>query len=52
MQKATGIFEDFSLYSKFGEVMMESLKGLNFDVEKEYVFNKKQASISDFLLRQ
>ena len=52
MQKATGILEDFSLYSKFGEVMMRSLKELNFNVEKEYVFNKKQTLISDFFLKQ
>ena len=52
MQKAIGILEDFSLYSKFGEVMMRSLKELNFNVEKEYVFNKKQTLISDFFLKQ
>ena len=52
VQKAIGILEDFSLYSKFGEAMMRSLKELNFNVEKEYVFNKKQALISDFFLRQ
>ena len=52
VQKAIGILEDFSLYSKFGEAMMRSLKELNFNVEKEYVFNKKQALISDFFLKQ
>ena len=30
--------------------MMRSLKELNFNVEKEYVFNKKQTLISDFFL--
>ena len=30
--------------------MMRSLKELNFNVEKEYVFNKKQALISDLFL--
>ena len=39
-EKAIGILEDFSLYSKSGEAMMRSLKELNFNVEKEYVFNK------------
>ena len=34
MQKAIGILEDFSLYSKFEEAMMRSLKELNFNVEK------------------
>ena len=52
MQKTIEILEDFSLYSKFGEAMMMSLKELNFNVEKEYVFNKKQTLISDFFLKQ
>ena len=30
---------------------MRSLKELNFNVEKEYVFNKKQTLISDFFLK-
>ena len=41
VQKAIGIFEDFSLYFKFGEAMMRSPKELNFNVEKEYVCSKK-----------
>ena len=41
VQKAIGILEDFSLYLKFGEAMMRSLEELHFNVEKEYVFNKK-----------
>ena len=40
-----------SLYSKFEEAMMRSLRELNFNVEKEYVFNKKQTLISDFFLK-
>ena len=52
MQKATGILENFSLYSKFGEAMMRSLKELNFSVQKEYVFNKKQTLSLDFFLKQ
>ena len=35
VQKAIGILEYFSFYSKFGEAMMRSLKELNFNVEKE-----------------
>ena len=35
---------------KFREAMMRSLKELN--VEKEYVFNKKQTLISDFFLKE
>ena len=52
VQKAIGILEHFSLYYKFGEAVMRSLKELNFSVEKEYVFNKKQTLISDFFLKQ
>ena len=50
--KAIGILKDFSLYSNFGEAMMRSFKKFNFNVEKEYVFNKKQTLISDFFLKQ
>ena len=32
--------------------MMRSLKELKFNVEKEYVFNKKQKLLSDFFLKQ
>ena len=52
VQKTIRILEDFSLYFKFGKVMMRSLKELNFNVEKKYVFNKKQTLISDFFLKQ
>ena len=52
VQKAIGILEHFSLCSKIGEAVMRSLKELNFSVEKEYVFNKKQTLISDFFLKQ
>ena len=52
VQKAFGVLEDFSLYSKFGEAMMRSLKELKFNVEKGYAFNKKQTLISDFFLKQ
>ena len=52
IEEVIKILEDFSLYSKFGEAMMRSLKELNFNVEKEYVFNKKQTLISDFFLKQ
>ena len=45
-------FNNFSLCSKFGEAMMRSIKELNFNVEKEYVFNRKQKLISDFFLKQ
>ena len=34
VQKAIRILENFSLYFKFGEAMMRSLKELNFNVEK------------------
>ena len=51
-QKAIGILEDFSLHSKFGEAMMKSFKELNFNAEREYVFNKKQTLISHLFLKQ
>ena len=50
--KAIGILEDLNLYSKFGEAMMRSRKELNFNVEKDYVFNKKLTLIWDFFLKQ
>ena len=52
VQEAIGILEDFSLYSTFREAVLRSLKELNFNVEKEYVFNKMQTLISDFFLKQ
>ena len=52
VQKAIGILEDFSFYSRFGEAMVRSLNKLNFNIEKEYVFNEKQTLISDFFLKQ
>ena len=52
VQESIGILEDFKVYSKIGEAMMKSLKELNFNVEKEYVFNKKQTLISDFFLKK
>ena len=35
-------FWNFTVYSKFGEAMTRSLNELNFNVEKGYVFNKKE----------
>ena len=52
VQKSIGILKDFSLYSKFTEAIMTPLKELNFNVEKEYVFSKRQTLISDFFLKQ
>ena len=43
--KAIGALKYFSLCSKFGEAMIRSLKELNFNVKKEYVFNKKQTTL-------
>ena len=34
------------------KAMTRSLKELNFNVEKEHVFNKNQTLISDFFLKQ
>ena len=52
VQKAIDILGDFILYSKFGEAMMKSLKELNFNVQKVYIFNKKEILISDLFLKQ
>ena len=50
VQKAIGILEDFNLYSKFGKAMMRSFKELNFNVEIEYIFNKKYVSCKKYFL--
>ena len=42
------VFNNFSLYSKFEKAMMRLLKESNFNVEKEYVFNKNQTLVSEF----
>ena len=52
VQKAIGILEDFSLYSKFGGAMMRSLEELNFNIKKKCVFNKNRTLFSDFFLKQ
>ena len=46
------VFNNFSLYSKFEKAMMRLLKESNFNVEKEYVFNKNQTLVSEFFLKQ
>ena len=50
--KAISVLEDFSLYSNFGEAMIRSLKDLNYNVQKEFLFTKKQTVISDFFLKE
>ena len=50
--KTIGILEDLNLYSKFGKAMIRSRKELNFNVEKDYVFNKKLTLIWNFFLKQ
>ena len=50
--KAIAILQDFSLYSKFGETMIRSLKELDFNVEKKCIFNKKTNIKLDFSLKQ
>ena len=42
---------NFSLFSKFGEATMKSLKEMNYNVEKEDLSFKKQVLISDFFQR-
>ena len=38
--------------NKSYKIKYKALKELNFNVEKEYVFNKKQTLISNFFLKQ
>ena len=47
-RKAIQTLENFSVFSKFGEATMKSLKEINYNVEKEYLSIKKQALTSDF----
>ena len=46
--RAIGILENFSLFSRFGENMLKSLKSISAQVEVEKHLSKKQALITDF----
>ena len=42
------VLEDFSLFSKFGESMLKSLKELNRSLDREELSHKKQSVITSF----
>ena len=46
------VLEDFSLFSKFGESMLESLKELNRSLDREELSHKKQSVITSFFSKQ
>ena len=46
------VLEDFSLFSTFGESMLNSLKHLNFSLDKEELSQKKQSVITRFFSKK
>ena len=46
------VLEDFSLFSKFGESMLKSLKELNRSLDREELSHKKQSVITSFFSKQ
>ena len=50
--KAISVLEDLSIFSKFGEAMMKSLKDLNHNIQKDFLCTRKQTVISDFFLKE
>ena len=51
-RKALQVLEDFSLFPKFGESMLKSLKELNRSLEREELSHKKQSVITSFFSKQ
>ena len=47
-REALQVLEDFSLFSKFGESMLKSLKELNRSLDREELSHKKQSVITSF----
>ena len=50
-REALQVLEDFSLFSKFGESMLKSLKELNRSLDREELSHKKQSVITSFFFR-
>ena len=50
-REALKVLEDFSLFSTFGESMLNSLKHLNISLDKEEPSQKKQSVITSFFQR-
>ena len=51
-REALKVLEDFSLFSTFGESMLNSLKHLNISLDKEELSQKKQSEITSFFLKK
>ena len=51
-REALQVLEDFSLFSKFGESMLKSLKELNRSLDREELSHKKQSVITSFFSKQ
>ena len=51
-REALQVLEDFSLFSKFGESMLKSLKELNRSLDREEISHKKQSVITSFFSKQ
>ena len=50
-REALQVLEDFSLFSKFGESMLKSLKELNRSLDREELSHKKQSVITSFFFQ-
>ena len=50
--KAIGIFEEFSLFARFGEDMMKYIKDINRGVDKEERCCKKQDIITNYFKKE
>ena len=48
VRSAIAVLEDLSIFSKFGEEMMKSLKDLNRSIKRDYDFVCIQKVITDF----
>ena len=46
------VLEGFSLFSKFGESMLKSLKELNRSLDREELSSKKQSVITSFIFKE
>ena len=51
-REALKFLEDFSLFSTFGESMLNSLKHLNISLDKEELSEKKQSVITSFFSKK
>ena len=52
VREALKVLEDFSLFSAFGESMLNSLKRLNISLDTEELSHKKQSVITSFFSKK